>query len=144
MKIRVTGIVIQKDTILLLEQNVDNKRNWSLPGGGLEEGETLEEGLKRELQEETGIGVEVKHLLYLCDYIRGGSHVVHITFLCSTSHSELGKTTPGLDKNEIKSAKFVPISDLETHGFSATFKRLVQDGFPHKGSYMGDKSRIGL
>lgn len=144
MKIRITAVVLHEGNVLLVEQNVDNARGWSLPGGGLEEGETLKEGLVRELIEETGIAVEVKELLYVCDYIRGERHVVHMTFLAEASDNEIGETTPGLDENPIKSIAYVPIDKLQDYGFSKKFKFLIKDGFPGKGSYMGDKSNIGL
>lgn len=144
MKVRVTAILIKDDKLLLLEQNVDNERGWSLPGGGLEEGETLEHALEREMVEETGLTVAVKELLYVCDYIKYGNHVVHMTFLVESNDKKLGKTTPGLDKNIIKSMSFVPISELENYGFSKKFQEIVQNNFPNKGSYMGAKSNIGL
>lgn len=144
MKIRITAIVLRNDRILLVEQNVDDKRGWSLPGGGLDEGETLEVGIRRELQEETGIKVQVKELLYLCDYIRNDKHVVHITFLAEAPNDELGETTPGLDDNPIKSIAYIPVSELERYGFTKKFKDLILNDFPGKGSYVGDKSNIGL
>lgn len=144
MKIRITAVVLLKDRILLVEQNVDNSRSWSLPGGGLEEAETLEEGIIRELSEETGIKVKVKELLYICDYIRGNRHVVHITFLAEAPNSKIGKTTPGLEENPIKRVAYVPVDDIEDYGFTKKFKRLIKNNFPNKGSYMGDKSSIGL
>ena len=144
MKIRVTGIVLDQDRILLVEQNVDKLRSWSLPGGGLEEGETLEQGVVRELEEETGLIVTLKELLYLCDYIRDDRHVIHITFLAEAVDTTLGTTTPGLDENPIKSILFVPVKNLKDYGFSAKFKQLVVENFPNKGAYMGDKSNIGL
>lgn len=144
VKIRITAVVLRKDNILLVEQNVDNTRNWSLPGGGLDEGETLEEGIIRELIEETGVKIKVKELLYLCDYIRHDRHVVHMTFLAEAPNDEIGETTPGLDENPIKSIAYVPVDEIETYGFSKKFKKLVKNNFPNKGSYMGDKSHIGL
>lgn len=144
MKIRITAVVLRNDNILLVEQNVDNARGWSLPGGGLEEGETLEDGIVRELIEETGITVKVKELLYLCDYIRNDRHVVHMTFLAEAPNDEIGETTPGLDENPIKSISYVPIDKIENYGFSKKFKSLIKNDFPNKGSYMGDKSNIGL
>ena len=142
MKIRVTSIVINEDKILLVEQNVDNLRSWSLPGGGLEEGETLEAGVKRELLEETGVNITVKELLYGCDYIRDDRHVVHITFLAEALDAE--ETTPGLDENPIKSVSYIPVADIEDFGFSTKFRKLIESNFPNNGSYMGDKSNIGL
>lgn len=144
MKIRITAVVLRNDNILLVEQNVDNARGWSLPGGGLDEGETLEEGIIRELIEETGVTVKLKELLYVCDYIREDRHVVHIIFLAEAPNDNIGETMPGLDENPIKSIAYVPIDEIESYGFSKKFKNLVKNDFPNRGSYMGDKSSIGL
>ncbi|MEW1840946.1 NUDIX domain-containing protein [Nonomuraea angiospora] len=38
MKVRVTGVVVEDDRILLLDQDTDTGRSWSLPGGKVEEG----------------------------------------------------------------------------------------------------------
>ena len=60
-----------------------NKRygRWAMPGGKVEEGETLADALVREMQEETGLDVEPGRLLYVCDHLPGnGTHVVHLTF----------------------------------------------------------------
>jgi ADP-ribose pyrophosphatase YjhB (NUDIX family) len=39
MKVRVTGVVIEDGHILLLNQDTDTGRSWSLPGGKVEEGD---------------------------------------------------------------------------------------------------------
>ena len=64
--VRVTGVLLHADKILLVQQQTES-RAWSLPGGKLEPGETLEEGLIREMQEETGLDVRLIKQLYVCD-----------------------------------------------------------------------------
>ena len=53
-QIRVTGVLVDGGKILIVKQNVSDHRSWSLPGGRLEAGETLEDGVVRKIQEETG------------------------------------------------------------------------------------------
>jgi len=52
----VTAAVIVRDGRVLIAKRKEGK--WEFPGGGLEDNETLEECLKRELMEEMGVDVE--------------------------------------------------------------------------------------
>ena len=55
--VSVTGIVIDDHGQALLIQRRDNHR-WEPPGGVLELGEAIHDGLRREVREETGLDVE--------------------------------------------------------------------------------------
>ncbi len=142
MHTRVTGIVIEDGQILLLDQDTDGDRSWSLPGGKVEPGETLEEALKRETKEETGTEVEVGRLLYVCDHT--AARVVHITFEARRVGGQIGAVTEGADTRPIRQVEFVKLAELPGLGFSERFATLCQDGFPGAGTYMGPKAAIGL
>ena len=143
-QIRVTGILIESDEILLVQQKISDKRNWSLPGGRLEHGETLQQGLIREMKEETGLDVEIIRMLYMCDVAASDYTVLHITFLLKRIGGEVALPTNEFDENPIHDVKFVPVLELEAYGFSGKFIQVIQDGFPNAGNYMGDKANIGL
>jgi ADP-ribose pyrophosphatase YjhB (NUDIX family) len=140
-QIRVTGILLRDDKILLVKQQV-GKRAWSLPGGRLEHGESLEQGVIREIYEETGIVVAVDKLLYICDITSG--NIIHITFLLSYISGEIILPDNAHDDNPISDVIFALIDELAEYGFSTKFRELVQNGFPGAGSYMGSKENIGL
>ncbi len=53
---------------------------WNLPGGGMELGETIEEAVRREVLEETGLEVEVERLVGV--YSKPQKQEVVLTFLC--------------------------------------------------------------
>ena len=146
-KVRVTGILIENGEILLVEQKVTESqdRGWSLPGGGLEFGESIEDCLIREILEETGLEVAVQELLYVCDRIQDGRHMVHLTFLLKRLGGKLTKGhEPEKDANPIKGVRTVPVDKLTGYGFSMKFQNLALAGFPEKGTYKGDVANIGL
>ena len=145
MHVRVTGVVIEGDSILLLNQDTDTGRAWSLPGGKVEEGEPFAAALVREMREETGLEVEPGRLLYVCDHLpANGSHVVHLTFEASRVGGSVGDVAVGADTRPIRGVEFVKLADLPALGFGPRFAELAMAGFPGAGSYMGPKSSIGL
>ena len=143
MRVRVTGIVVEDGRLLLLNQDAPGAgRSWSLPGGKLEDGETLAGALVREMKEETGLDVEPGRLLYVCDHLP--AQVVHMTFEARRTGGTAGGATAGADTMPIRGVEFVPFRKLTSLGFSERFTGLVMAGFPGAGSYMGPKSAIGL
>ena len=142
--IRVTGILIEDNKILLIKQIVSDDRDWSLPGGKLERGETLEQGIVREMKEETGLDVEIIKMLYICDVSATDNTLLHITFLLRRIDGKIELPSNEFESNPINDVRFVPITDLSDYGFSSKFIELVSKGFQGSGNYVGDKKNIGL
>jgi ADP-ribose pyrophosphatase YjhB (NUDIX family) len=144
--VRPSGILIENGMILLIKQYVSATRGWSMPGGKLEAGETIEQCLVREWKEETGLDIRVKELLYLTDRFRNSdTHVVHMTFLLERTGEKPGEFAwTHLDpyvsstSKSMREIKMTPIDELTSLGFSPTFYQLVKTNFPGRGSYKGD------
>jgi len=64
MRQRVAAIIIKDDKILLIRRFKDGKEYFVFPGGGIEKGESPEEVIVREAQEELGLKIEIEKLLF--------------------------------------------------------------------------------
>lgn len=85
----VGGVVIRGDEVLLVRRAFPPRQGeWSLPGGRLELGESLEDAVRREVREETGIEVAVGPLVEVFDRVhrddagRVRYHFVIVDYLC--------------------------------------------------------------
>ena len=78
----VTGGILEKNgKLLLVEENKKKCRGkWNVPAGGLVENESLIEGTKREIYEETGCKVEITGILEIINMILEGINVVCFLF----------------------------------------------------------------
>ena len=113
-RIRVAGIVPLKNGFAFMHRKDVIKRKdfqdyYTFPGGGLEEGETLEEGTIREIKEEFGINVKVVKKLYETKSEKFNQE--EYFFLCEYIDGEFG-TGDGPEYNNdpkyIDSGKYIP------------------------------------
>jgi len=68
--IRVYGLLIWDNQILLVNEKIGNFHFSKFPGGGLEYGEGTKECLIREFKEETGMNVEISNHFYTTDFFQ--------------------------------------------------------------------------
>ena len=75
---------------------------WNLPGGGLDPNESLADGLRREMMEETGIAATVGSLMYIQQFADEDTEYLefffHVTNGADYLAIELSKTTHGLEE----------------------------------------------
>src|SRR5690349_3830318 len=83
--VSVTGIVVRDDGRVLIVQRRDNG-HWEPPGGVLELDETFEQGVRREVAEETGITVRVDRLTGAYKNLTRG--IVALVFRCTPINGE--------------------------------------------------------
>ena len=113
-RIRVAGIVPINDGFAFMHRadvikRKDFQNYYTFPGGGLEKGETLEEGTIREIKEEFGINVKIIRKLYEMNSEKFNQK--EYFFLCEYIDGEFGTGTGPEFSNDPKykdSGKYIP------------------------------------
>ena len=123
----VGGVVILNGRVLLVRRGGPPlEGQWSIPGGMLEVGETLREGVRRELLEETGIEVRVGQLLEVFERINPDGdgktryHFVVLDYLCEAVR---GQARPGSDVVDVT---WAAPHELEKYSVSETAARVIR------------------
>jgi 8-oxo-dGTP diphosphatase len=133
----VGGVVIDQGRALLIRRGSEPLRGeWSIPGGTLELGETLAEGVVRELREETGIEVRVMGQIEVFERIfnekSGGTskrkkgpryHFVIVDYLCERIS---GEPRAGSDVTDVAYARE---EELEKFHLTETALRVIRKAF---------------
>jgi len=143
----VGGVVIENGRALLIRRGTEPLLGqWSIPGGTLELGESLENGVIRELKEETGLTVRIVEMIEVFDRIyedeadaaggeKSGSssiaakkkgpryHYVIIDYLCERID---GEAKAGSDVTDVA---FATEDELVQYGLTETATRILRKAF---------------
>jgi 8-oxo-dGTP diphosphatase len=133
----VGGVIIVEGRALLIRRGSEPLLGeWSIPGGMLELGETLEQGVARELLEETGLSVRIIELIEVFDRIyvestaganeeRKGPrfHYVIVDYLCERVG---GDAVAGSDVTELV---FASEEELDKYKLTETATRILKKAF---------------
>ena len=112
--IKVVAAIILDDKKLFATQRGygEFKDGWEFPGGKIEQGETPEQALKREIREELDTEIEVGELFDTVEYDYPAFHLTMHCFLCSIKSGELvlkeHEAAKWLTKETLKSVNWLP------------------------------------
>ena len=122
--VAVGAVILNDNRVLLVQRGQEPlKGEWSLPGGVVELGETLEAALTREVREETSLDVIVGPVVEVLDSIRrdaGGRaeyHYIIIDYACRVRGGTSSVPTRGTDAADVR---WVAVADLEHYGVTTT------------------------
>ena len=114
------AMVVNNQGQVLLSKRGPQARNevgkWDFPGGAVEFGETFEQAIIREIEEEFNILIEVVEMLMLVDHIlpEEGQHWVAPTYIARTVSGELKNMEPG----KIDEVVWINIEDVDVSTLS--------------------------
>lgn len=135
----VAGIIFRDQEVFLIRRGQEPARGeWSLPGGVVEVGETVEQALRREVLEETGLEIEVMDLSAVVNRIvrdETGAVVYHYVLLDFLCQATAGEPRAGSDSSDLAA---VPYAQLAAWPLPDQAKAVIKQAFLQKtyGSYL--------
>jgi ADP-ribose pyrophosphatase YjhB (NUDIX family) len=125
----VGGVVVREGRALIIKRGHEpRKGEWSLPGGLVHLGESLEDAVRREIHEETGVEVAVGAMIEVFDRVhRDGDgriryHFVIVDYVCRWVN---GEPRPGSDADAVAWAR---ADELASYGVNAHASRVITKG----------------
>jgi 8-oxo-dGTP diphosphatase len=123
----VGAIILDGDQILLEKRkNAPSKGKWTVPGGLVELGESVEQAVVREVEEETGLEVDEPRLVDVVNYISLGErgavmyHYVIVDYLVNVKD---GKPKAASDADALK---WVPFNEVEEYDLTESFRQFFR------------------
>jgi ADP-ribose pyrophosphatase YjhB (NUDIX family) len=118
LRIRVNGVLIEENKILMVKHKMSSDRDfWSTPGGGMHFGSPAQDNLCREFLEETGLTIAVGEFLFINEYLDPPLHALECFFEVEriSGNATLGKD-PELshDSQILSEIKWMTFSELQS------------------------------
>jgi 8-oxo-dGTP diphosphatase len=125
----VGAVVVRGATALIIKRaHEPRKGEWSLPGGLLELGESLQDAVRREIKEETSLDIEVGPVIETFDRVHRDDagriryHFVIVDFVCWSGG---GEAIPGSDADGVA---WVTADEIEEYKVNAHARAVLQRG----------------
>lgn len=124
----VGGVVIRDECVLMVRRGREPcKGSWSIPGGMLDLGETIQEAAEREILEECGIETQAGDVVGVTDLIQCDNNDAvkyHYVLIDLLAEYVRGEPKPSSD---VLAARWVPFSELPSLEMSDRMRALLEE-----------------
>lgn len=128
-RIRSSAIIIRNNKVLLIHRKKPGQEYWVFPGGGVEDGETPEQALVREVKEETNLDVKSFKPAFECVF--NGDGVMHPFYFCDVNGGKveiIGEEKDINSENDFYHLEWINISAISDMNVVPTeAKRIILD-----------------
>ncbi|MFC0877573.1 NUDIX domain-containing protein [Saccharicrinis sp. FJH2] len=130
----VGAVIFNPDNKVLLCKSHKWNDQYVIPGGHIELGETMEQALKREILEETGLEIYDIQLVSLTETVfnkvfHERKHFIFIDFICRTDSNHV------VLNDEAEEYKWVHLNDIEKYDIGGFVKKLLVEIRNKKSAY---------
>jgi len=121
IRVRACALILENDSILLVEFKDENGLHYNLPAGGVEINESVVEAVRREAMEEASIDVEIGPLAFVYEYVPhlssnryGETHSLQLMFECRVKDGFIPKlpNNPDPNQTDVKWIKLTELNDI--------------------------------
>ena len=128
--VAVGAVILDAGRVLLVRRGQEPlKGEWSLPGGAVEAGETLQAALMREVREETSLDIVVGPVVEVLDSIRRDAdghaeyHYVIIDYACRIRAGASTTAAHGTDASDVE---WVLVGELDRYRVTSTAMAVIR------------------
>jgi len=126
-KIGVGAMIIRDKTVLLIERGIPPVGLWTLVSGHLEQDETIDQAIIREVREEVGMETIPQGIIFVRNMQEHNANDLYLIFLCTVAYD----ACPKPDGVETTDARFIAFDNLESVNISPYAKWFIETYLEH-------------
>jgi ADP-ribose pyrophosphatase YjhB (NUDIX family) len=122
------AVVWRGDRVLIVKRGRPPRQDeWSIPGGKVQWGETVEEAIRREVREETGVSIEIVGLIGVVDSLirdEAGDVIHHHVLVDFAARAATDALQPG---DDVAEAHWVSYASLDDYPMWSETRRIIAE-----------------
>lgn len=140
VRVRPSALIMDQDSILMIEYRDEQGLHYNLPGGGAEPGETMIDAVKREVFEETLADIVVGELAFAYEFAphhqsgeyRSDIHTLYLVFECKLSENSCPPELPETPDPDQTAVRWLSLTELDHIVLYPNIRDHIKDYYRNK------------